>query len=195
MAATKAVELIVSGKVQRVGYREFVAEIAQDLKLAGFVENLKDGTVRIWCKGEAASVDKFKELINVKNPPEAPLICVKTVAEKKLEEKQITEVVFEEKYGDPTVELIQSVSTGSRYMGHLSVKIDNLGKELGGKIDNLGKELGGKIDNLSTETKSGFGKMDTNFQELNVKYGKISTTMDRIDKNIEKIATKKKGIF
>lgn len=231
MATVKAVELIVSGKVQRVGYREFVAGIAQEFGLVGFAENLKDGTVRIRCKGGVALVDKFKEAIDVKNPPEVPLIDVKRITEKQLKEMDVAETVFEERYGDPNVELLQAVSTGTKYIGHLSKKIDNLGIELGGKIDSLSVEtksgfnkmdknfetLGNKLDAGFNKTNerldAGFGKMDknferlegkteqfrtdsnTNFQVLGGKYGKISTTMERIDKNIEKIATKKKGIF
>lgn len=182
MAPIKAVELIVSGRVQGVGYRDFVADVGRALKLAGFVQNLPDGTVKIRCKGEAAIVEEFKELINVKNPPEAPLIKVESIAEKQLKETEITDALFEEKYGDPNVELLQAVSTGTKYIGHLSKKIDNLGIELGGKIDGLGN----KID-------SGFGRMDANFQGLKDKYGKISTTMEHIDKNIEKMA--KKDVF
>ncbi len=181
--AVKAVELIVSGKVQKVGYREFVAGIAQELGLAGFVENLKDGTVRIRCKGEIVIVDKFMELINVKNPPETPLIDVKNITEKQLKEIDVAETVFEERYGDPNIELLQAVSTGTRYIGHLSNKIDNLGVTLGKKIDAGFNKTNERLD-------AGFGKMDVNFQQLSDKYGKISTTLEKIDKNIEKVAKK-----
>ncbi len=182
--AIKAVELMVSGRVQKVGYRDFVAEIGQALNLAGSVENLKNGTVRIRCKGEAAAVEKFKSAINVKNPLDAPLIVVEKIAEKPLEEEEITELEFEEKYSDPNKELVQAIRTGSKYMGHVLVELKQ-----------TRSELGGKLDNLSAKTEAGFNKTDVNFQVLSDKYGKISNTMERIDKNIETIAVNKKRIF
>lgn len=168
--ALKAVELIVSGEVQGVGYRGFVTRIARKLQLVGFAENVEDGTVRIHCKGEAAAIDKFKALINVKNPPLAPLIEVEGITEKALGSESVTGTGFKEKLGELGDELSQGFATGNAYL-------------------NAG------FNSLSTELKQFRTESNTNFQELSVKYGKISTTMDHIDKNIEKIATKKKGIF
>lgn len=178
----KAVELIVSGRVQRVGYRDFVADVGRALKLAGFVQNLPDGTVKIRCKGEAAIVEEFKEIINVKNPPEAPLIKVESIAEKQLKEAEITEALFEERYGDLNVELLQAVSTGTKYIGHLSKELSQFRAESKSSF----QDLGNKID-------AGFNKTDANFGVLADKYGKISGTMERIDGNIEKMA--KKDVF
>ena len=43
----KRFEIIAKGKVQKVGYRDYVEEVARSLGIVGFVENLKDGNVRI----------------------------------------------------------------------------------------------------------------------------------------------------
>ncbi len=181
MAATKAVELIVSGEVQGVGYRGFVIRIARKLKLVGFVENLEDGTVRIWCKGEAASVDKFKELINVKNPVQASLIEVESIAEKALKFEDITTAGFKEKLGELGEEMAQGFATGNAYLSSGFTRLETT--------------LGKKIDDLSSETKFFRAETNANFGVLSDKYGKISNTIERIDKNIEKMANKKTGIF
>ncbi len=199
MATTKAVELIVSGEVQGVGYRQFVAKIGRKLKLVGFAENLRDGTVKIRCKGEAAAIGEFKRQIKVKGPPVLPLIDVETVTETQLNEREITETIFEEKFGDAATETSQSSITGVNY---LNLRFD----QLSGKIDGLGN----KVDNLSAETKSGFddlgnkmdngfsglgNKIDQKFDTLDGKYGKVSSILEKINTNIEKTANKKKGIF
>ena len=41
----------ISGKVQRVGYRDFVARIAKERSLTGYVQNKKDGTVEVMAQG------------------------------------------------------------------------------------------------------------------------------------------------
>lgn len=197
MASIKAVELIISGEVQGVGYRGFVTRIARKLKLVGFAENLEDGTVRIHCKGEAAAIGKFKELIKVKNPPHASLIEVEGIIEKALGPENVTGTGFKEKLGDMGEEMAQGFATGNAYLSSgfakMGDKIDDLSAEtksgfskLGDKIDDGFAKMGDKID-------SGFDKTDANFGVLADKYGKISNTMEHMDKNIEKMA--KKDVF
>jgi len=65
----------VHGRVQKVGYREKVMNVAKYLDLRGFVENLRDPSatdekhhpVRIVCQGPGPSIEKFAELINIGN--------------------------------------------------------------------------------------------------------------------------------
>lgn len=52
-------EIILEGKVQGVGIRNFVRRKALALKLTGCVENLKDGTVRILAQGEEEKLKLF----------------------------------------------------------------------------------------------------------------------------------------
>lgn len=44
--------VVVSGKVQGVGYRDFVVRQAQRNRIIGWVRNLKDGRVEILATGE-----------------------------------------------------------------------------------------------------------------------------------------------
>ncbi len=57
--------LVVHGIVQGVGYRRFVAEIADKYKLVGFVRNVSDGGVEILVIGEDNSILHFKDEIHV----------------------------------------------------------------------------------------------------------------------------------
>jgi acylphosphatase len=41
----KRAEIIISGRVQKTGFRDFVDEIAFNLDLNGYVKNLDNGTV------------------------------------------------------------------------------------------------------------------------------------------------------
>jgi acylphosphatase len=47
----KAVKIIVSGHVQGVGYRYFIARFAANLELTGYAKNLFNGDVEIVAEG------------------------------------------------------------------------------------------------------------------------------------------------
>lgn len=53
----RAVRLVVSGRVQGVGFRYFVRGEARALGLSGFVRNLRDGRVEAVCSGSTDKVD------------------------------------------------------------------------------------------------------------------------------------------
>ena len=54
------IEVVVSGKVQNVGFREFVARHANALWLQGFVQNQGVGELKVVAQGPE---DKLKRLI------------------------------------------------------------------------------------------------------------------------------------
>jgi len=63
------VEIIVKGNVQRVGYRDRVEQIARELNITGFVENLKPYDVKIVAEGDEKNIKNFIETIKIKKPP------------------------------------------------------------------------------------------------------------------------------
>ena len=52
--------MIVSGRVQGVGYRAFAIRSAAALGLVGFVRNLPDGTVEVYAEGAKESLEQLK---------------------------------------------------------------------------------------------------------------------------------------
>jgi acylphosphatase len=55
--APVAVRLVVTGRVQGVGYRESCRHRASELGVAGWVRNRADGAVEACVEGSAAAVD------------------------------------------------------------------------------------------------------------------------------------------
>lgn len=51
--------VLVSGRVQQVGYRDYIVRQAQRLGVTGWVRNLKDGRVEMLADGDAAVIDEF----------------------------------------------------------------------------------------------------------------------------------------
>ena len=62
--------------MQRVGYRDLVADRAMDLGVVGFVENQPDGTVKIVLEGEEGILEEF---VKKAQPEDDPLIRITQV--------------------------------------------------------------------------------------------------------------------
>jgi acylphosphatase len=59
--------ILVSGRVQKVGYRSKVIALARDMGIAGWVGNLPDGRVKVVAEGDAAALERFASALKVKN--------------------------------------------------------------------------------------------------------------------------------
>jgi acylphosphatase len=65
-----ALRLRLRGRVQGVGFRWFVRDVARGLGLAGRVRNLRDGSVEIEAAGEPESLEELKARVR-QGPPGA----------------------------------------------------------------------------------------------------------------------------
>lgn len=52
-------KIVVSGKVQRVGYRAYLKKMADRLNVLGYAKNKIDGRVEIIAAGEPQTLDEF----------------------------------------------------------------------------------------------------------------------------------------
>ena len=70
--------LIFEGRVQGVGFRYTVKDIARGFDVCGTVANLPDGTVELHVMGEADEVDRFIREISVESPVAHHIWAVRT---------------------------------------------------------------------------------------------------------------------
>jgi acylphosphatase len=59
----KTVEIFITGRVQKVGFRACIRKIASDMNVTGTVVNLPDGRVHIFASGEPIILEKFISMI------------------------------------------------------------------------------------------------------------------------------------
>jgi len=78
--AMRRVHVLVSGKVQRVGFRLFTPRRAVRLKLTGWVKNLRDGRVEAVVEGPAGKVEELLAAIR-QGPPQARVDELKVAEE------------------------------------------------------------------------------------------------------------------
>jgi acylphosphatase len=62
----KCHSIIVTGKVQDIGFRSVVEHIGRSLGISGFIFNAKDGSVKILCSGEDSVIDNFTQAIKTR---------------------------------------------------------------------------------------------------------------------------------
>ena len=72
----KRLTAYVTGRIQRVGYRARIVDIANALGLTGAVQNLADGRAKIVTEGEDNDLERFTRVIDIKNT----LICVESLS-------------------------------------------------------------------------------------------------------------------
>jgi acylphosphatase len=65
-----AQRIIVSGRVQRVGYRDWTVRVAQQLGVRGWVRNLRDGRVELLAEGDEEALGALAEALR-EGPPMA----------------------------------------------------------------------------------------------------------------------------
>ncbi len=70
--------VLVSGRVQGVGFRWYAREKGQELGLAGWVKNLPDGRVEGWLEGEEGAVRAMLAWLE-KGPPAARVKSVEVI--------------------------------------------------------------------------------------------------------------------
>ena len=188
-------EIIVKGRVQKVGYRDFAQEAARKLKVTGFVENLKPYDVRIVAEGEEDTLKKFIEVI--KNPGQP--------AEVESVEINFSEATgefdyFEIKRGDWKDELGERMDFASYLLYSMLEKQDLTIEKLdivADKVDKVGEKVdkvaekvdivAEKVDKVGEKVDNVAEKVDKVGEKIDSVGEKVDNVAERVDKVAEKV--------
>jgi acylphosphatase len=170
----KAAKIKVTGRVQRVGYRRFVLEVAQELGLKGFVKNMLDGSVSIFVQGEEKLINDFVNAIReVKEPVRVKSIDVK---EAKVNAKIKR---FEVKYGKLAEELQEGFgSMQSIFMDYWKEFKDY--REEFKDFRSEFRDYRQEFREFRNEFKEFAQRTDNNFKLISEKYEEISNKLTNI---------------
>lgn len=76
----RRVHLVISGRVQNVFFRATLADLAQELDLAGWVKNRPDGRVEAVLEGRASEIERVVRWSH-EGPPRARVDAVEATEE------------------------------------------------------------------------------------------------------------------
>ena len=165
--------LVISGKVQSVGYREYVYRQAVRLGLTGLVRNIDEGKVWVVVEGEKKAIEEFSQAIRTKDA---------------LAEVTDISIAYSEAKGCYDTFL---VTRDLRYNGLPESKMEEgivYLKLIVEGIEQL-KPIAGSIDRMNADMAGHVGRLDA-------KYGEFGATMKEMAadiKEIRKAATKGNG--
>ena len=158
----------VSGKVQEVGYRARIVDIANAFGLKGMIENQTDGRVKIIAEGEDEKLKWFESAMDIKNT----FIYVSSI------EKEYSPACNEfNNFG----KLVLKGETDSR-LDTAAVYL----KEIVSEIKNMNDNLSGKMDQMLDKQDQMLGKQDQmldNQDELLDEVRDINGKFDRVLEN------------
>ena len=143
----KRVAITAKGRVQKVGYRDEVEEIARKLNVTGFVENVKPYDVRIVAEGEDEPIDVFIKRIKIIKFP----IDVESV-EVNFDDFRGEFEYFEIKRGEWGEEIVERLDTAGKLLyrsvelGERTLEVAERSAEFWEESVEIGKKMLGKQD-------------------------------------------------
>ena len=169
----------VSGRVQRVGYRAKVIQLANCMGITGIIENLSDGRVRIIAEGDEEKMELFEGSIDIRNT----FIQVTSI-----------EKIYSQPYGEfgSFYKLVGTRETDSRLDEGIGVLKDmrdllnsicnKQGQMLGKQDQMLGKqdEMLGKQDQMLGKQDEMLGKQDEILFEIKDMNRSLNDKMDKV---------------
>jgi len=185
--------ITVKGRVQRVRYRDFVAEIADKMGITGSVQNLPDGkNVEIIAEAEEKVLEEFLKLLWAKEDSIIKVTKTDVEYQPPRRDHEYFEIIYDdfqkegfERIGDAVV-FLKKIHTGQLEM--LGKQDQMLGKQdqmLGKqdqmlekqdimveKLDHTGKEIVSEIRDLRGDLKS---YMDRRFMRIEDEISEIRT--------------------
>ncbi len=135
----KCHSIIVTGKVQDIGFRSVVEHIGRSFGIPGMVFNANDGSVKILCSGEDSVIDNFTQTIKARGAESGAEIA--SIKEKTL---------------SINIDLPDDFSKASS-----DDEID-----IGRKLDKANLLLKGGFDNLNMDLNRGFNDIKTGLNNM-----------------------------
>ncbi|MDG6904623.1 MAG: acylphosphatase [Nitrososphaerota archaeon] len=163
----KAATITVEGTVQRIGFRRFAERTARKLGLGGHVQNMNDGTVRLFVQGEDSSIEEFVK--EVQNAP-SPIVVESLVKKESRPNAKIKKNRFMIKTGPLAAEMLEGF----------------------GAIESQCGDYRGEFRSFAERTDSSFKSLDTKYGEISAKLTEILKSLQT--ENVEAIKSLNRSV-
>jgi len=168
-----AYRIRVEGRVQRIGYRRFVLDNAQELGIKGYVRNEKNGSVTIFAQGEEKNLNQFLDAI--KAPP-LPISIKSFLREDARPDPKMK--YFEIKFGSIEEELQEGFGAMEKEFKDYRGEFKDFRQEF--------KDYRSEFKDYREEFRNFADRTDKNFKILDEKYGEISSKLTQILETLQK---------
>lgn len=169
----KAIRVKAEGQVQRVGYRRFVLDSAQETGVSGYVKNERDGSVTIFAQGDEEQLRLF--LDKVRAPP--LLMVVKSFKEEPGKANPKLKF-FQIRFGPLAEELQEG-------FGAIEKELRDYRQEFGGFVGEF-RDYRGEFRDYRDEFREFAKRTDESFKTLMDKCGEISEKLTQILEILQK---------
>jgi len=181
--------ITIKGRVQRVGYRDFVSEIADKMGITGSVQNLPDGkSVEIIAEAEKKVLEEFLKLLWAKGDSSIKVMKIDVEYQPPRRDYDFFEIIYDdfqkegfERIGDAVVFLKKIHTVQVEMLGKQDQMLGKQDQMLGKqdimieKLDHTGKEIVSEIRDLRGDLKSymdrRFMRIEDEISEIRMKIG------------------------
>ena len=173
----KCHSIIITGKVQDMGFRSIVEHIGRSFGIHGLVFNARDGSVKILCSGEDSVIDNFTQTIRVRGEENGTEIAC--INEKTLAINIDLPDEFSKVSSDDEIDIGRKLDKGNFLLNNMNFTLNNL------SLDNKTgfNDIKTGINNLTTIMLEQNKRMD----EHNLRLEAHNTRLEAI---LEKLVTK-----
>ena len=193
---------LVSGNVQKVRYRDYIAEHAERLDLLGEVKNRHGGRVEAIVEGKASDLTKFERIMkaDMKRGSTSAELCLATdISYERIKERYMGafssfEIAYSNSYQEElndqfgaamkaqmmTNSSIQKMDEKLESIDGRFVGLDARLESIDGRFVGLDEKIGHMDESIQELTRS----MDSNFDRLDQKYHKISQLLEALPERI-----------
>ena len=181
----KCHSIIVTGKVQDIGFRSVVEHIGRSLGIPGMVFNAKDGSVKILCCGEDSVIDNFTQAIKVRGTKNGAEIA--NIKEKTLSINIDLPDDFSKVSADDEIDIGRKLDKANLL---LKTGFENLNTDINIGFNQLNTDINTGFNQLNTDLNQGFSTLTTIMSEHNTRMDVHNTRMDEHNKRLEAILEK-----
>jgi len=141
--------IIITGKVQDIGFRSIIENIGRSFGMPGFVFNAKDGSVKILCSGDDSVINNFKQTIKVRGTESgAEIVDIK---------EQLLPFIdlpynFSKASSDDDIDI-------GRKLDKANLLLKSVNTDLNTGFNNLNSDLNTGFNNLNSDLNTGFNSL------------------------------------